>query len=102
MIYADEFLLLYSQIRGMGQTSKDDYESVFQWVHQNKPVDKGQYDFIYHSEDFVSAVPRPKRNAVEALIWKYLNQWPNGWMMVRTLSLEDLYERRLTWSFTST
>ena len=68
----------------MGQASKSDHDSVFKWIHLNKPVDRGQYDFIYYSKDFVSAeTPATKENAIECLIWKYLTSWPEGWLMVR-------------------
>ncbi|MCJ1236784.1 hypothetical protein MMC14_004766 [Varicellaria rhodocarpa] len=82
-----KFLLLYSQIRGMGQASKSDHDSVFLWMHLHKPLDQGQYDFIYHSEDFVSTVPPQRQNAIENLIWKFLSSWPKGWLM-RTLGFE--------------
>ena len=88
----DELLLLYSQVRGMGQTSKSDYDHVFHWMHQDMPVDQGQYNFIYHRDDFVSAVPRQRRNAIEALIWKYLTLWPNSWFMVRQRMIERLVQ----------
>ena len=82
MTCIDQFLMLYNRVRGLGQASKRDHDSVFVWVHLNKPVDKGYYEWINFSEDFVSIVSPPKHNAIEALIWKCLISWPSGWFMV--------------------
>ena len=86
MFCIDKLFLQYSQVRGLGQAPETDHDSVFSWIHCNKLVDEGYYEWIQHSKDFVSAVP-PKQNTIEDFVWKCLTLRPTGWLMVRRPSV---------------
>ncbi|PMD60665.1 uncharacterized protein K444DRAFT_721015 [Hyaloscypha bicolor E] len=50
----DTLLLNDRKLRELGQPSKKDYRSVLHWIIGSKPVGKGQYDWIFRANDFVT------------------------------------------------
>ncbi|KAE9365460.1 hypothetical protein N431DRAFT_353909, partial [Stipitochalara longipes BDJ] len=53
----NDLLLKAAQIRALKKTPRRDHRKLFNWIWRLKPVDKGEYDWIYHANDFVSLEP---------------------------------------------
>ncbi|PQE07213.1 Peptidase C14 caspase domain protein [Rutstroemia sp. NJR-2017a BVV2] len=43
-----------TELRTRGRAPSHQYQYLFRWVWDNKPLGEGIYDFIFHAEDFVS------------------------------------------------
>jgi len=54
----DETLLRSSQVQALGQASVRNHRSLFNWIWSTNPrmLAPPFYDFMYHDEDFISAV----------------------------------------------
>lgn len=50
----DNLLLNEQKLRELGSPSQRDHRSVLHWIVDRKPVGWGQYDWIFHIDDFVS------------------------------------------------
>lgn len=68
----DALLLNHQRLKSLDPTPNRDHDSVFRWIWQNQPLDKGEYDWIFHPGDFVSMVS-PQRNRFEASIRRCLH-----------------------------
>jgi hypothetical protein len=51
--HTGNLMLQDQKLRELGQPSKNDFRSVYHWIMTRKPVGAGQYDWIYHVNDFV-------------------------------------------------
>lgn len=71
--YLDDILLKDTALRALAPTPVRDHLSVFNWIYGEKPLDKDQYDFIYHQDDFVSLSGKPQKG-FDNLIEAYLNR----------------------------
>lgn len=70
-------MLQDSKLRELDRTPSHDWQHVFRWLYDRKPLDDGEYDFILHRDDFVSS-GRGSQNPFERLIESYLSRWPNA------------------------
>jgi hypothetical protein len=69
-------LLQDSKLRALDSTPPRDFGHVFRWLYDRKPLDKGEYDFILHREDFISS-GKGSRNPFDKLIESCVSRWPN-------------------------
>jgi hypothetical protein len=53
MALLDQLLLNDKNLRDLGQATKKDHLSIYHWIIDQKPLGKGQYDWIYEANDFV-------------------------------------------------
>jgi len=53
----DDLLLKQAQLRALQRTPNRDHATVFNWLWKYKPVGRGEYNWIYHPNDFVSVNP---------------------------------------------
>jgi hypothetical protein len=74
-------LLQYQKVKNLPQTPDRDHNSVFRWLWKIQPVDLGEYDWIFHPEDFVSLVT-PRRNSFEDFIRSNIELRPISWLKV--------------------
>ncbi|KAH6716250.1 hypothetical protein BKA61DRAFT_340423 [Leptodontidium sp. MPI-SDFR-AT-0119] len=72
----DTLLLQFKKIKSLSAAPKRDHDSLFKWIFTNKPLGKGEGDWIFHHKDFASLVP-PRRNFFEQTILRHLDGWPN-------------------------
>jgi hypothetical protein len=79
-VYTDELLLKDSQLRELKPTSSRQHLNLFHWIWGRKPLDAGEYDFIYHSDDFVSIAgsTHQKKDAIDNLVDAYISKWPSS------------------------
>ncbi|KAF8850126.1 hypothetical protein BDZ45DRAFT_207642 [Acephala macrosclerotiorum] len=77
LVEYDELLLKDSQLRSLTPAPVREYMKVFDWIYGVKPLDIGQYDFIYHRGDFVCSAKREK-NAFDDFIKSCVSRWPNS------------------------
>lgn len=77
-------LLQHRQIKTLPRTPEQDHKNVFRWIWSEKPVEEGEYDWIYPVEDFVSLVPPPlkPRNHFEAFVRAHVDTRPLSWLKV--------------------
>ncbi|KAH8684299.1 hypothetical protein BGZ60DRAFT_523521 [Tricladium varicosporioides] len=75
----DETMLRFSHTQALGKTSPRNHNSVLEWIMQNKPLARPYYDFIYHSNDFLSIMGQ-QTNWFESFILGWVNQRPNSWI----------------------
>ncbi|PMD59944.1 uncharacterized protein K444DRAFT_529515, partial [Hyaloscypha bicolor E] len=75
-------LLQHRQIKTLPRTPEQDHKNVFRWIWSEKPVEEGEYDWIYPVEDFVSLVPPPlkPRNHFEAFVRAHVDTRPLSWL----------------------
>ncbi|KIN08807.1 hypothetical protein OIDMADRAFT_23563 [Oidiodendron maius Zn] len=73
----DDILLKDSSLRALAPALARDHLSVFNWIYAEKPLDVGQYDFIYHRDDFVS-LPNKPQEGFDDLIKAFLNRSPGS------------------------
>ncbi|KAF4616244.1 hypothetical protein G7Y89_g15162 [Cudoniella acicularis] len=71
----------YQYLKSLDQAPEKDHDSLFKWIWANKPLDEGEYDWIYHPEDFISIVA-PQQNRIEVLIRRHLNARPKTFLKV--------------------
>lgn len=65
----DDLLLKASQVKALNPPTQSSHRDVYHWILWNKPVDGGQYDWIYQVEDFASlAAPRRLDEFIESSI----------------------------------
>jgi hypothetical protein len=64
-------------LRELDRAPSRDWQHVFRWLYDRKPLDDGEYDFILHRDDFVSSGKGPQ-NPFERLIESCLSRWPNA------------------------
>jgi hypothetical protein len=66
--YPDTLLFHDQKLRASSRPSKADHLSVFHWILKKKPLGTGQYDWIYHPDDFVqqSQIPRFESSIVSS------------------------------------
>jgi len=66
--YTDTLLFHDQKLRASARPSKADHLSVFHWILRKKPLGAGQYDWIYHPDDFVqqSQIPRCESSIVSS------------------------------------
>jgi hypothetical protein len=69
-------LLQDSKLRALDPTPPRDFKHVFSWIYGRKPLDRGEYDFILHPNDFVSS-DKGSSNPFERLVESCLSRWPN-------------------------
>ncbi|KUJ21225.1 uncharacterized protein LY89DRAFT_770464 [Mollisia scopiformis] len=50
----DELVLKYSQMKSLRKSPKIDFRDLFNWISLRKPLYKGEDDWIFHADDFVS------------------------------------------------
>lgn len=77
----DDILLKDSSLRALAPAPARDHLSVFNWIYAEKPLDVGQYDFIYHRDDFVS-LPNKPQEGFDDLIKAFLNRSPGSRIQV--------------------
>jgi hypothetical protein len=53
-LYSLSNVLKEAQLRALQRTPNRDHATVFNWLWLYKPVNQGEYDWIYHPDDFVS------------------------------------------------
>jgi hypothetical protein len=77
-------LLQHRQIKTLPRTPEQDHKNVFRWIWSEKPVEEGEYDWIYPVEDFVSLVPpqRKPHNLFEAFVRAHIDTRPLSWLKV--------------------
>lgn len=51
--------------------------SLFNWIWGWKPLDEGQYDFLYHRDDFIS-LTASTNDPFDEVIETSLNHWPKS------------------------
>jgi len=85
VVHTDELLLKDSQLRALPQTSPRNHLNLFHWVWGRKPLDAGEYDFIYHSDDFVSiAGGAYEKDAIDNFVEAFLVKWASSSLHVRS------------------
>ncbi|KAF4630545.1 hypothetical protein G7Y89_g7598 [Cudoniella acicularis] len=77
LLQYDELVLKDSNLRSLAPALPRDHRSVFNWIRNEKPLDKDQYDFIYYRDDFVSLVNQPREGFDEA-VKSLLNRSPSS------------------------
>ncbi len=65
------------RLKSLDPTPQRDHDSVFKWIWANKPLDKHEYDWIFHHQDFVS-LARPRRSSIETFIQEHLQARPKS------------------------
>jgi hypothetical protein len=80
-VHVGALLLQHQQIKALPRTPDRDHKSVFRWIWSEKPVDEGEYDWIYLVKDFISLVP-PDRNQFESFVRSYIDFRPISWFKV--------------------
>lgn len=79
----DDLLLKYTSLRSLEPTPERNHRSVYNWIWGEKPLDEGEYDFIYHQEDFVSVVDdRHHKDCITGFLESCLNRWPSSRLSV--------------------
>jgi hypothetical protein len=79
----------HATILRLGEAHRTDFFSVFHWIWQNKPLDIGQYDFIFHVNDMVSATGSTGKNfGFNDFIESYLSRPPQSNLQVFNCALE--------------
>ncbi|PMD43889.1 hypothetical protein L207DRAFT_482501 [Hyaloscypha variabilis F] len=68
----DALLLNHHRLKSMDATPHTDHHSVFKWIWQKKPLDNGEFNWIFHPGDFVSMIS-PRKNRFENSIRRYLH-----------------------------
>lgn len=81
---ADDLLLKDSSLRALAPAPVRDHLSVFHWIYNNKPLDPGHYDFIYHLDDFVSLGKQPQ-SRFDDFVKACLNRWPSSRFQVDSI-----------------
>ncbi|RFU33223.1 hypothetical protein B7463_g3148, partial [Scytalidium lignicola] len=71
----DDLLLKDRALRGLKTAPLQHYKSLFNWIWGCKPLDEGQYNFMFDPEDFVSS-PANAGNMFDEIIETSLNKWP--------------------------
>lgn len=75
----DELLLKHNQTQALGKAGNRNHLSVWYWIQQQKPLLGGYYDFIFHSEDFLSVgASDPDANFFIDMILTYMNLYPES------------------------
>ena len=74
-------LLQEVQLGYLGKTSQRNHLAVLNWIVNNKPFGEGKYDFIYHTQDYVSAAKPAGR--FENIIEAYLDNFNESRLKVR-------------------
>lgn len=75
----DDILLKDSKLRALAPTSKRDFMHVFHWIWDRKPLDKGEYNFIFHRDDFVSIANLTQdADVFDDFVKSCLSQWPSS------------------------
>jgi hypothetical protein len=88
-ISEDELLLKDHQLRTLEKTSGRNHRSVFHWIWGQKPLDVGEYDFIFHKNDFVSvAGENQRKDVVDNLVEACLDRWSSSSFQVRVVYVE--------------
>lgn len=77
----DALLLNHQRLKNLDQTPERDHDNVFKWIWKHKPLDTGEYDWIFYPDDFVSVVPA-QTNRFEDLVRRHIDAWPNSWLKV--------------------
>ncbi|KAH7317967.1 hypothetical protein BKA65DRAFT_557385 [Rhexocercosporidium sp. MPI-PUGE-AT-0058] len=73
----DDWVLKDSTLRNLPAATKRDYLHVFHWLWGRKPLDKGQYEFMLRSDDFVLLAGKRKGGVVDRfIIDSCLSRWP--------------------------
>ena len=54
------------------------YRSLFNWILGYKPLDGGQYEFLFHHDDFVSSIKSNHDSRFDEIIEWMLSRWPNS------------------------
>ncbi|RDW87356.1 hypothetical protein BP5796_03050 [Coleophoma crateriformis] len=72
-----DFLIKYTQLRGLDSAPSRDFRHVFRWIYDRKPLDIGVYDFILHRDDFVST-RQGTCAPFDGLIESVLSWWPSA------------------------
>ncbi|CZR54213.1 uncharacterized protein PAC_04096 [Phialocephala subalpina] len=88
---SDELLLKDSQLRSLTPAPVREYIKVFDWIYGVKPVDIGQYDFIYHRGDFVCSAKREK-NVFDDFIKSCVSRWPNSRFQCKTRTVRKVLD----------
>jgi hypothetical protein len=70
--FSDALLLNHHRLKSMDATPHTDHHSVFKWIWQKKPLDNGEFNWIFHPGDFVSMIS-PRKNRFENSIRRYLH-----------------------------
>lgn len=73
--------MYHQRLKSLDQTPARDHDSVFKWIWANKPLDDGEFDWIFHPDDFVSMIP-PRRNRFESFIQSHIDSQPNSFLKV--------------------
>jgi hypothetical protein len=90
----DDILLKDASLRALPPTPVRDHLSVFNWIYGEKPLDKDQYDFIYHQDDFVSLTNRPQKG-FDNFIETYLNRSHGSCIQVKSILLPSNYANQV-------
>jgi hypothetical protein len=75
--FLDDILLKDSKLRALAPVPARDYLNVFHWVYGRKPLDEGEYDFVFDRDDFISSANKP-RNGFDSFIESCLSRWPDS------------------------
>jgi len=76
---SDDLLLKDRGLRAIPSPKSQHYQNLFNWIMGHKPLDGGQYDFLFDRDDFVAA-PTACNNAnrFDEIIERCLNRWPES------------------------
>lgn len=84
----DDLLLKDTQLRALNSVPKRDHVHVFNWIWGHKPLDKGEYDFILHRNDFISSANLyGRRDGFDDFVEACISRWPQSPLTVRYDSL---------------
>ena len=74
----DDLLLKDRNLRALESPKSQHYESLFNWILGYKPLDGGQYDFLFHHDDFVSSMKSNHDSRFDEIIEWILSRWPGS------------------------
>jgi hypothetical protein len=79
---SDDILLKDSKLRAVARVPARDHGHVYHWINNTKPLDAGEYDFIFHRDDFISSA-NLSRNGFDRFIESCLSRWPDSCLPVK-------------------
>ncbi|CAG8971913.1 hypothetical protein HYALB_00007829 [Hymenoscyphus albidus] len=74
----DDLLLKDRCLRNLESPRPQHYQSLYNWILGYKPLDGGQYDFLFHKEDFVSSMESNHESRFDEIIEWLLSRWPSS------------------------
>ncbi|KAG9237275.1 hypothetical protein BJ875DRAFT_521129 [Amylocarpus encephaloides] len=72
----DDILLKDRGLRASESPKSQHYQSLYNWILGTKPLDGGQYEFLFNQDDFVASKPNSQQSRFDEIIEAALNRRP--------------------------